>query len=309
VTPAGRRWGPSALGTAEFGTHLAHDVCHALLDHYTHLGGTLIDTAPTYGDPGTGEGRAEPLIGAWLNRTGASVAVATKAGLDPMTRRPDLDPATLIRSAHHSRNTLDRSIDVLLLHRDDPHVPADEIADALTQLIHDGTINHVGVSNWHPHRIVQIAAILQPGPGLHATAPAWSLARRSPAATDPELIEADPRHLRVARDNHLQVLPFRTAALGYFTDPATVSRRHAAYRDSVYDTPANRGRRTRARRLADQLGRTPHQIALAWLASADVPTTPVIGAANITQLAEAMAGCTTVLTAQQRRYLDTGRTS
>ncbi|WP_433531283.1 aldo/keto reductase [Micromonospora sp. CA-263727] len=303
-------WGAIGLGTWEFGSHLPPDRCRDLLDTHADIGGQLIDTAPTYGPHADGSHHAESIIGDWLATTGTAIQVATKAGLNPATRRPDLAPPRLLLSADRSRDRLRRPhLDLLLLHRDDPQVPVDELADTLNRLVTTGTTTAIGVSNWQPARLDALATRLAASghAPLHATAPLWSLARRSRTTTDPELVEASPEHLACARTHRLHVLPYRAAALGFFaTTPHHEGGRHHAYQHATYHTPDNLARHQRARRLARTLGATPHQVALAWLCSSDLPVTPVVGATTPAQLRESAAGCVLRLTDDHRRYLTGG---
>lgn len=305
-------WGSMALGTFEFGSTLPERRCHELLETFTMLGGSLIDTAPSYGPRGDHTFAAETIVGDWLARTGAQVRVATKAGLDPITGLPNLDPARLATSAHASAERLRGAhLDLFWLHRDDPSVPVDEIADVLVRLLRDGLAGHVGCSNWQPARLLDLArALATRGRAyrLRATGPLWSLARRASTPPDPELIEADADHLDAARRAGLLVVPFRTAALGYFTGRYTGTRqpRHRDYVQKVYATPLNRGRLDRARRLGRPLGFTAHQVALMFLRSFDIPVVPIIGATRQRQLRESAAACSGRLTNTQRLYLTRG---
>ncbi|MFI0742332.1 aldo/keto reductase [Streptomyces sp. NPDC021100] len=299
------RWGVMALGTHHFGADVTPRQAAALLDAFTAAGGRLIDTAPTYGEQ-DGAFHAERVIGSYLAATGAPLAVATKAGLDP-TGQPCLRPETLYDQAHVSRDRLRRDhLDLFLLHRDDRTIPVSEVADVLHLLLDEGTVHAAGVSNWTPPRILALNhALATRGPHrLTVTSPLWSLARRTRYATDPELVEADAHHLELARRQRLVVMPFRTSALGFFTDAFTVGGlRHADYVRAAYATKGNLERRRRAQHLAAELGVTAHHIALAYLRAFDLPVIPVIGATCPQQIHAAARACVLHLTVEQRYYL------
>lgn len=314
-----RALGPAALGTVEFGARLTADDSSRLLEHFAAAGGRLLDTAPTYGTlPGDPPGRAEHILGTWLERSGAPLRVATKVGLDPATRRPDLHPDRLYDSVQRSAARLRRNrIDLLLLHRDDPTIPLGELADVLHRLATETAITSVGCSNWSATRLDALAHHLAaravhhtPDPAadrilLRATSPLWSLARRARNPMDAELKEALPADLAAARRHELMVLPYRAAALGWFsyTDSRPRGGGHSDYLRATYDTVGNRARRARARRVAAALGCTSHQVALAWLTNAELPVLPILGATSIEHLTESLIGCQLALTAAQRRYL------
>jgi aryl-alcohol dehydrogenase-like predicted oxidoreductase len=284
--------GSAALGTFEFGTPaLPAARAYEMLDAYYELGGRLIDTAPTYG-PGGGTFRAEPLIATWLRLTGApGMHVISKAGLDPARpERGDLRPETILATAALSSERLGVPF-ILVLHRDDPQIPAGEIADAASRAVADGVASGTGASNWTAARLDAWASYARRCglPGPQVTAPLWSLVPRAHPPAEPWLAEATPGHLQVATRYRMTVTPYRTLAAGFLA--ARHSGRHAAHHAVAYDTPAGRERRERLRRAARVLGMTPHGLALAWLrAASPAPVIPVIGPRTVAQLRESMSG-------------------
>ncbi|MGC5365675.1 aldo/keto reductase [Streptomyces sp. DT24] len=286
--------GPGALGTFEFGTPaLPTSRAYELLDAYYELGGRLIDTAPTYGPTGDGAFHAEPLIATWLRTTDAhDVHIITKAGLDPARPdRCDLRPETILDHARSSSERLGVTF-TLVLHRDDPDIGVDEIADAADRAVRDGYADRVGASNWTTSRLQQWAdhAHRQGLAVPEVTAPLWSLAPRVQPPPEPWLVEADPRHLALAARHAMTVTPYRALAAGFLT--ARHTGRHASHHTTTYDTPTGRVRRARLLQAATALRMTPHGLALAYLLAAGGPAqvVPVIGARTARQLRESMAG-------------------
>ncbi|MGW0883286.1 aldo/keto reductase [Streptomyces sp. NPDC002671] len=283
--------GVAALGTFEFGTAaIPADQACRLLDSYQELGGRLIDTAPTYGPTGTGF-RAEPLIGAWLRAAGPGMRVITKAGLDPARPgRGDLRPEAILASARRSAERLGQAA-VLLLHRDDPTTPLDEIADAADRAVREGVAEQVGASNWTTARLSawagHAAAARLAAPAV--IAPLWSLIPRDDPPAEPWLVEADPGHLAMAAKFGMTVVPYRTLAAGYLA--GRHSGRHTHHHAGTYDTALGRERRDRLHQVAAALEMTPHGLALAYLrAHRPAPVIPVIGPRTLQQLGESMAG-------------------
>ncbi|MEV0492006.1 aldo/keto reductase [Streptomyces atratus] len=284
--------GPAALGTAELGTPaLPAGRAHELLDAYHEHGGRLLDTAPTYG-AADGAFHAEGLIATWLSTTGASgVHVITKAGLNPAhPDRGDLRPETILGQARRSADCLG-TVFTLLLHRDDPRVPLDEIADAADRAVREGLADRVGASNWTTARLnAWISHAHQAGLAApQVTAPLWSLAPRADSPDEPWLVEADAAHLDLAARHGMTVTPYRTLAAGFLA--ARHSGRHAGHHATTYDTPVGQARRTRLHHAARMLAMTPHGLALAYLrAASPVHAVPVIGPRTRQQLAESMSG-------------------
>ena len=292
ATPPLAGAGPAALGTFEFGTPAVPAAqAYELLDAYYEQGGRLIDTAPTYGPDG-GTFRAEALIATWLRTTGApGVHVISKAGLDPARpERGDLRPETILATAAGSVGRLGVPF-IMVLHRDDPRIPVDEIAGAASRAMAAGLASGAGASNWTAARLEAWAACARccglAGPQV--TAPLWSLAPRADPPAEPWLAEATPEHLAVAARYGMTVTPYRTLAAGFLAGGH--SGRHAAHHAAAYDTPAGRECRERLRRAARALGMTPHGLALAWLrAASPAPVIPVIGPRTVRQLNESMSG-------------------
>lgn len=286
--------GPAALGTFEFGSPaLPPPRTYELLDTYYELGGRLIDTAPTYGPGDDGMFHAEPLIATWLHAAEPDgVHVITKAGLDPACReRGDLRPETILEHARRSRERLGVTV-ILVLHRDDPDIGVDEIADAADRAVRDGYADRVGASNWTTSRLRQWAVHARQAQRAvpEVTAPLWSLARRAEPPPEPWLVEADPDHLDLAARHAMTVTPYRTLAAGFLT--ARHTGRHATHHATTYNTPLARARRSRLIEAATALRMTPHGLALAYLRAAGGPAAvvPVIGARTAGQLRESMAG-------------------
>ena len=283
--------GHVALGTFEFGSSIPASTAMELLDVHHHLGGRIIDTAPTYGPTALGC-RSEEVISRWLRSRQVPAGIVTKAGLNPAHPEcADLDPAGLIRSAHESAERLGTPLVGFVLHRDDLAVPVDELADACDRLISDGTTHRLGASNWTTPRLgtwithARAHGLAQP----QITQPLWSLARRADPCPEPWLVEADDDHLALAVREQLTVMPYRTLAAGYLA--AHHSGRHAAHHTATYDTPANAVRRDRLRAAAIALGVPVEGLALACLrVGTGARVLPVTGARTVRQLRETMSG-------------------
>lgn len=303
--------GPAALGTFEFTTPaLPERRALELLDTYYQCGGRLLDTAPTYGPHADGTFHAEQLIATWLRTTGVSdVHVITKTGLNP--DRPDLGdlrPHTILDQARRSADRLGAGF-TLLLHRDDPSVPLDEIADATDNTVRQGYASGLGASNWTTTRLTGWAAHARTRnltvPDV--TAPLWSLIPRTRPAPEPWLVEADQPHLHHAAQQGMTITPYRTLAAGYLT--AHHTGRHAEHHTTTYDTPTGRARRARLHEAAATLRMTPHGLALAYLRAAAPRVIPVIGPRTVTQLRQCMAGAAAAarLTPDLIAYLEAPR--
>ncbi len=111
---------------------------------------TLIDTAPVYGF-----GRAEEIVGKALAEAGARgrVIIATKTGVEwrngAVSRNASRE--RILREVEHSLKRLQTTyIDLYQVHWPDPLVPIEETAAAMNELVKQGKVRAIGVSNFSP---------------------------------------------------------------------------------------------------------------------------------------------------------------
>jgi aryl-alcohol dehydrogenase-like predicted oxidoreductase len=96
----------------------------------------------------------------------------------------------------------------------------------------------------------------------------------------------------------LAVIPYSSTSNGYFAT--------GGERGRDYQNPRNEARLQRAQQLAAQLGRTPNQIALAYLMHQEFLVVPIIGTANQEHLQDALGAVRVSLTSEQVRWLREG---
>ena len=144
------RWGKSAREVLEY------------VQRCVHLGVTTMDNAAIYGD-----GACESLLGDALALAPAlrdEVELVTKCCIgrwDTSLYHYDTSKAHILWSVEQSLQKLrtDR-IDLLLIHRPDPLLDADEVAEAFGQLRQSGKVLHFGVSNFTPSQFELLASRL-----------------------------------------------------------------------------------------------------------------------------------------------------
>lgn len=174
------------------------------------LGVTLIDTAPIYGF-----GRSEEIVGKALARHGLRdrVQIATKAGLnwrDGVIFR-DSRPARLRDEVEDSlRRLRTDSIDLYQVHWPDLDSPFDDAARVLDDLLRDGKIRAIGVSNFSPTQMDAMRAVAP----LHAVQPPYNLFERA--------VEADV--LPYAERHGLAVLSYGALCRGLLSGRMSATR-------------------------------------------------------------------------------------
>ncbi|ROS25445.1 aryl-alcohol dehydrogenase-like predicted oxidoreductase [Rathayibacter sp. PhB127] len=299
---------PLSLGGNVFGWTAGKQTSFDVLDGYVAAGGDFIDTADSYSAwvPGNHGGESETIIGEWLSRRSGSrddVVIATK-----VSRHPEftgLAPDNVRKAARASLGRLrtDR-IDLYYAHFDDDAVPLEDIARVFSELVDEGLVRAIGVSNFSAERIAEWLRLAKEG-GLHAPVavqPHYNLVERD--------IEADV--LPLAREAGLAVVPYYALASGFLT---------GKYRDgSTPDSPRASGAAqyldARGRRVLAALdaAAAAHDaevatVALAWLRSQDGVAAPIASARVMEQLPALVASATLELTAEELAALDTASRS
>ncbi|MEU4250894.1 aldo/keto reductase [Amycolatopsis sp. NPDC026612] len=288
---SGLRVSPLALGTATFGTEWGwgaeRDEARKLFDTYLDRGGNFIDTAGTY----TG-GSAERMLGEFTRDHRESLVLATKYST---LRRPG-DPNSggahrknLFASVEESLRRLKTDyLDLLFLHVWDTTTPVEEILRGLDDLVHDGKVLYVAMSNapaWEIARMQTIADLRGWSP-LVALQIEYSLVNRG----------AERDLIPMARAMGLGVTPYSPLGGGVLSGKYSHADLSAPDAGSAESTRKsfNAGlgmvtERTLAiadvvREVAADLGHTPAQVALAWTLQNPGVTAPVIGARTPEQL-------------------------
>ena len=298
------------FGMGGFGTTTRGDKTDRLVAAYLEAGGNFFDTAHCYLFwEENGDGASERELGACLRRLGVrdTVVVATKGGhpdAGEKYRRPDayLSEAVITSDIDESLERLgDARIDLYYLHRDDPRVPVAEIIGMMNREIERGRVRALGASNWSVERIAA-ANDYANRHGLHGFVVSSVMA----CLADPEWkIGSEPtmRCVTAAEETwhtttQMPIVAYSATGGGFFarTSDAGGSSRNEA----------NEARRERARSLAQQLGCSPTQIALAWLLHQPYPVLPLFGTTSPAHLAEILGSTAIALTPEQTQWLRNG---
>jgi aryl-alcohol dehydrogenase-like predicted oxidoreductase len=230
------------------------------------LGVTLVDTADSYAS-----GANEEFLGRWLGSARDDVVLTSKFGLVPGP-----DGVTVDGRPEHVRRACDASLarlgvehlDLYYQHRVDPLVPVAETVGAMAELVAAGKVRALGLCEVD-------GAQLRAADAVHPVAAVqseWSLwARR---------IEADV--LAVARELGAAVVPYAPLGRGFLAGaidrrPADGDLRAADPRLSGDNLDRNLRGLAVLRGVADELGATPAQVALAWLLAQGEDVVPIPG--------------------------------
>ncbi|GAA1883290.1 aldo/keto reductase [Streptomyces durmitorensis] len=308
---SGLRVSPLALGAATFGTEWGwgaeQDEARKLFDLYVEHGGNFIDTANTYTD-----GSSERLLGEFARDNRESLVLATKY---TTLRRPG-DPnsggphrKSLFASVESSLRRLNTDyIDLLYLHVWDFTTPVEEILRGMDDLVRQGKVLYVAISNapaWQVSRMQAIADLRGWSP-LVALQIEYNLIERT---GERDLIP-------MAREMGLGVVPYSPLAGGVLTG------KYGRADLTATDTPVNDGTRKDftianggltersldiadvVREVATELGRTTAQVGLAWTLRNPGVTSSLIGARTLPQLQDNLGALEVDFTASQLARLD-----
>lgn len=241
------------------------------------LGVTFFDTADYYG-----HGHNEELVGRVLRRDREGVVLATKFGYLPgAVIRADAAYVREACDASLRRLGTDR-IDVYYLHRADPTVPIEETVGAMAELVTAGKVAHLGLCEVSATTLRRAHAVYP----IAALESEWSLWSR----------DIEHEVLGVARELGTGIVPYSPLGRGFLTGaitPDTQFRegdfRAALPRFSADNIAANQAIIDGVRGLANRLGCTPGQLALAWVLSRGDDVVPIPGTQRIPYLEENVA--------------------
>ncbi|MFH8529175.1 aldo/keto reductase [Streptomyces tendae] len=273
------RIGLGVMGMSAYYTGAGRDEAESIrtIRRAVDLGVTHLDTAEVYGPYVN-----EELLGRAIKGRRDEVVLATKFGLVSHSGRPgpDSTPANIHTAVDGSLRRLgtDR-IDLYYQHRVDPNTPIEETVGALSELVEAGKVLHIGLSE-------AAAATVRRAHAVHPVAAVqseYSLWTRDPEA----------EVLPTLRELGIGLVPYAPLGHGFLTgDIRTLDGLDDTdwRRSNPRFTGDNLTRNLRivdeVREVADEVGATPAQVALAWLLAQGDGIAPIPGTTRIDRLKE-----------------------
>ena len=243
------------------------------------LGVTLIDTAEIYG-PFVNE----ELVGRAIGGRRDQVVLATKFG---MVSHAGAGPGTLDSSPANIRTALVGSlqrlsvdhIDLYYQHRVDPKVPIEDTVGALAELVTEGKIRHIGLSEAGPDTIRRAHGI-HPITALQSEYSLWT--------RDPETWT-----LPIVRELGIGFVAYSPLGRGMLTgkvrsmnDLADTDFRRTNPRFTGENFQHNLASADEVRPIAEEVGCTPAQVSLAWLLAEGDDIAPIPGTKRVSRVEE-----------------------
>ena len=289
--------GLGCVGMSEFYSGRDENEAIATIHRALDCGVTLLDPADIYG-----VGANEELVGRAIAGRRDGVVVATKFGI---VRRANGDFVGISGRPDYVREACEASlkrlgvetIDLYYQHRVDPETPIEDTVGAMAELVRDGKVRHLGLSEAGPETLRRAHAVH----AITALQTEYSLWSREPEA---EL-------LRVVRELGIGFVPYSPLGRGFLTGQIR----------SIDDFDADDWRRNSPRfqgenfdknlqlvgeigRIAAEKGCTPAQLALAWVLAQGHDLVPIPGTKRRSHLDENVAALEVTLTPEDLARID-----
>ncbi|MFJ8665514.1 aldo/keto reductase [Streptomyces sp. NPDC093600] len=252
--------GFGAMGISEFYGDTDEAAARDTLDAALEAGVTLIDTADVYGQ-GANEEFLAPFVAAHRDE----IVLATKFGIerradDPHYRGINNDPAYIRKSAEDSLRRLGvDTIDLYYMHRRSPDVPLAESVGAMAELVREGKVRHLGLSEVTGAELREAYAV-HPIAALQSE---WSLFSR----------DVERSAVGAAADLGVTFVPYSPLGRGFLTGAFVDASKDLSGSDFRQYQPRFTGENaernaallTPVLKIAAAHGATAAQIALAWV--------------------------------------------
>ncbi len=268
----------------------------ATIHRALELGVTFFDTAEVYG-PYTNEG----LLGRALQGNRDREVIATKFGfkiVDGAVVGLDSRPEHVREAVEGSLKRLNTDrIDLLYQHRVDPNVPIEETVGAMAELVNEGKVRFLGLSE-AGEQTIQRAHAVHPISALQSEYSLWER-------------NLEPRIIPLLRELGIGLVPFAPLGRGFLTgsvkraeeySEGDFRRNDPRYQGANFD--ANMRAAAAVRQLAQRKGATPAQIALAWLLHKGQDFVPIPGTKRRRYLEENVAAVDVSLDSTEMAELD-----
>ncbi|MHA0041139.1 aldo/keto reductase [Deinococcus sp. PEB2-63] len=268
------------------------------LDRALELGVTFYDTADMYG-PHTNE----ELLGDWLQDKRDRVVLATKFGIQiapdaPGRRRINGRPEYVRQAIEGSLKRLRTDhVDLYYLHRVDPETPIEDTVGAMGQLVQEGLVRAIGLSEVSPDTLRRANAVHP----ITAVQSEYSLWTRDP----------EQGVLAACRELGVGFVPYSPLGRGFLTgeirSPDDLSdddfRKHnPRFQGENFQKNLDLVREVQA--MAAQKGCTPSQLALAWVLAQGDDLVPIPGTRRVKYLEDNLGALDVQLTPDDLARID-----
>ncbi|MEH6375464.1 aldo/keto reductase [Streptomyces sp. KLMMK] len=279
------------------------DEARATLERALELGVTLFDTADVYG-----LGENEKFIAPFVRAHREDVVLATKFALGTDPENPQV--RTIRNDRPYIRQAVEASlrrlgvdeIDLYYMHRRDVNVPVEETVGAMAELVAEGKVKHLGLSEVTAGEL-RAAQAVHP---IAAVQSEWSLFSR----------DIETHVVPAARELGVALVPYSPLGRGFLTGSFVRAESELSGDDFRRTMPRFTGGNAEAnaallepvRRIAEQHGTSPGQVALAWVQQQagvhGLTVVPIPGTRRRSRLEENTGATRITLTADELAALE-----
>ncbi|NIK76594.1 aryl-alcohol dehydrogenase-like predicted oxidoreductase [Paenibacillus castaneae] len=274
------------LGTMTFGNSISEEASIDMIDRFVDRGGNFLDTANVYVS-----GRSEEIVGKAIKNKRSEVVLATKVR---MKTSDDINGVGLSRK--HIMDGVEASlkrlqtdyIDLYQVHVWDHATPIEETLRTLDDLVTSGKVRYIGCSNFFAWQLMKSLAYSDANRYVRFVSiqPQYSLVSR----------QMDREMLSLCLEEKVGIIPWAPLGGGFLTgrydrNEPKEGRLTSKVGESAWVNRAldkNFVILDALLEAAEELGKTPAQVALRWLLQREGITSPIFGASTLEQFEDNM---------------------
>lgn len=306
----GLRVSELCLGAMTFGRESTEEVSFQMLNRFLEAGGNFIDTADVYS-----RGISEEILGRWLRtqkRDDLVIATKVRFAMGDKPNEVGLSRKHILAGVESSLRRLNTDyIDLYQVHMWDRSTPLEETLGTLNELVRSGKVRYIGASNftgWQLQKAVDLSRQMGWEP-FTCLQPLYNLLDR----------ELEWELVPVCLNEGLGIIPWSPLRGGWLsgkyrrgmTAPQEGTRVKQAEDEgwseswSTYNTEHTWNVIDTLLAVAQEIGKSPAQVALNWLLQRPGVTAPIIGARNMQQFEDNLGATGWSLSSEQMERLNT----